>query len=286
MKIVVTTPTGNVGSRVTRLLLQAGIRPTLLLRDPARLDVETRERVDVVQGDQFDLDVVRRATEGADALYWVNPPVMGEDAVEAWARAGSHAARAVEEHGISRTVFQSSGGAEKRHGAGEIDGLARTEEALDATGASVLHLRCGMFFTNLLLDPGALEEGVLRVTWPVDAPMPWVDPRDIGDVAVARLLATDWSGRQVQAVHGPEDLSYAQVASIVSRVTGRPLRAEQIPDDDMRAALRAAGLGDAQVEGILGMSTGLREDFVPEDERTILTTTPTTLASWAQEHLA
>ena len=286
MKIVVTTPTGNVGSRVTRLLLHAGVRPTLLMRDPAKLDEETRELVDVVQGDQFDSEVVLRATEGADALYWVNPPVMDEDAVEAWARAGSHAARAIEQHGISRTVFQSGVGAEKRHGAGEIDGLARTEQSLDETGASVLLLRCGFFFTNLLMDPGALEEGVLRVTWPVDSTMPWVDPRDVGDVAAARLLATDWSGRQVQAVHGPEDLSYAQVASIVSQVTGRPLRAEQIPDDEMRVALRGAGLGDAQVEGILGMSTGLREDFVPEGARTILTTTPTTLASWAQEHLA
>jgi uncharacterized protein YbjT (DUF2867 family) len=286
VKIVVTTPTGNVGSRVTRLLLQAGARPTLLLRDAGKLDAQTRELVDVVQGDQFDPDVVLRATEGADALYWVNPPVMDEDAVAAWTRAGSHAARAIEEHGISRTVFQSSVGAEKRHGAGEIDGLARTEELLDATGASVLHLRCGLFFTNLRMDPGALEEGVLRVTWPVDLPMPWVDPRDIGDIAAARLLATDWSGRQVQAVHGPEDLSYAQVASIVSRATGRPLRAEQIPDEQMREALRGAGLGDAQVEGILGMSTGLREDFEPEDPRTVLTTTPTTLASWAQEHLA
>jgi uncharacterized protein YbjT (DUF2867 family) len=286
MKIVVTTPTGNVGSRVTRLLLQAGVRPTLLLRDPAKLDAETRELVDVVQGDQFDYEVIRRATDGADALYWVNPPVFGEDPVAAWARAGSYAARAVEEHGITRTVFQSSVGAEKRHGAGEIDGLARTEQALDDTGASVLHLRCGFFFTNLAMDPGALEEGVLRVTWPVDAPMPWVDPRDVGDVAAARLLATDWSGRQVQAVHGPEDLSYAQVASIVSRATGRPLRAEQIPDDQMRSALRAAGLGDAQVDSILGMSTGLRDDFAPENERTILTTTPTTLASWAHEHLA
>lgn len=50
--------------------------------------------------------------------------------------------------------------------------------------------------------------------------------------------------------------------------------------------IRGAGLGGAQVEGILGMSTGLREDFVPEDPRTILTTTPTTIASWAQEHFA
>ena len=34
------------------------------------------------------------------------------------------------------------------------------------------------------------------------------------------------------------------------------------------------------------MSVGLREDFVPEDDRTLLTTTPTTLAAWAYEHLA
>jgi hypothetical protein len=76
------------------------------------------------------------------------------------------------------------------------------------------------------------------------------------------------------------------VATMVSRATGRPLRAERIPDDQMREALRAAGLGEAQAEGILGMSTGLREGFVPEDPRTILTTTPTTLESWAREHLA
>src|SRR5918999_227998 len=199
---------------------------------------------------------------------------------------GGSAGWAVASRGARLGPPGSSVGAEKRQGAGEIDGLARTEELLDATGASVLHLRCGMFFSNLSMDPGALEEGVLRVTWPVDAQMPWVDPRDVGDVAAARLLATDWSGRQVQAVHGPEDLSYAQAASIVSRATGRPLRAEQIPDDQMREALRAAGLGAAQVEGILGMSIGLREDFDPEDPRTVLTTTPTTLGSWAQEHLA
>jgi uncharacterized protein YbjT (DUF2867 family) len=286
MKIVVTTPTGKVGSRVTRLLLQAGVRPTLLLRDPAKLDERTRELVDAVQCDQLDPDAVLRGTEGADALFWVDPTVYDEDPTGAYALAGSHAARAIEEHGIARTVFQSSVGAEKRQGAGEIDGLARTEQLLDDTGGSVLHLRCGLFFTNLLLDPGALEEGVLRITWPVDLPLPWVDPRDVGDVAAARLLAPDWSGRQVQAVHGPEHLSYAQVASIVSRATGQPLRAEQIPDGEMRAALGAAGLSDDHVEAILGMSTGLREDFVPEDSRSILTTTPTTLAAWAHEHLA
>lgn len=188
MKIVVTTPTGRVGSRVVRLLLQAGTRPTLLLRDPARLNPETRALVDCIVADQRDGDAVLAATEGADALFWVSPPTEDEDPIAAHAAMGAIAARAVVEHGIGRTVFQSSGGAERRTGAGEIDGLAATEVALDETGGSVLHLRCGMFFTNLLLDPRALEEGVLRVTFPVDLPLPWVAPRDVGDVAAARLL--------------------------------------------------------------------------------------------------
>jgi NAD(P)H dehydrogenase (quinone) len=285
LKIVVTTPTGKVGNRVVRLLLQAGERPTLFLRDPGRLDEQTTELVDVVQGDQHRLDDVLRATEGADALYLVSPTVLDGDPVAAHAVAGDHAARAVNEHGIGRTVFQSSVGAEKRSGVGEIDGLARIEQLLDATGASVTHLRCGFFFTNLLHDPAGLEEGILRVLFDVDAPMSWVDPRDVGDVAAARLLSTAWAGRHVQAVHGPQDLTYAQAAAIVGDAMGRPVRAEQVADDDMRSALRAAGLAEEVVEAMVGMAIGLR-GFAPEDRRTILTTTPTTLAAWAFEHLS
>jgi len=285
VKIAVTTPTGHVGSRVVQLLLQAGVRPTLLLRDPAKLDPATRGRVDVVQGDQGDADGVVRATEGADSLFWVNPPTPDDDPVAGHARMGASAARAVEENGIARTVFLSSVGAEKRSGVGEIDGLARTEEQLDATSASVLHVRCGYFFTNLLLEIEALREGVLRTAMPVDLPMPWVDPRDIGEVVAARLLSDGWSGRHVQAVHGPEDLSFSRVAEIVSQAVGRQVRAETISDDDLRNSLRSAGLSDKQIEGVVGMSSGLREDFVAEDERSILTTTPTTFAAWAYAHL-
>ncbi|MEU5852626.1 NmrA family NAD(P)-binding protein [Saccharopolyspora shandongensis] len=284
-KIIVTTPTGHVGSRVVQLLLQAGVRPTLLMREPAKLDAATRDRVDVVQGDQGDADFVLRATKDADRLFWVDPPTPDDDPAAGYARMGANAARAVRENGITRTVFLSSVGAEKRHGAGEIDGLARTEEQLDATGADVLHLRCGYFFTNLFMELDGLREGVLRTTWPLDFSMPWVDPRDIGEVAAARLLSDGWSGRHVQAVHGPEDLTFPRVAEILSHAVGREVRAERISDDEFRASLRSAGLSSGQVEGIVGMSIGLRENFVPEDKRSVLTTTPTALAAWAHAHL-
>jgi uncharacterized protein YbjT (DUF2867 family) len=284
-KIVVTTPIGHVGSRVARLLVQAGARPTLFLRDPDRLDAELRGLVDTVAGDQLDADDVLGATEEAAALFWVDPPVDDPDPIATFAKAGDNAARAVEANGIGRVVFQSSVGAEKRHGAGEIDGLARTEEALDATGAAVVHLRCGFFFTNLLMQAEAIDAGLVEVANPIDQPMPWVDPRDIGDVAAARLLSGGWSGRVVQAVHGPEDLSWQGAAAIITEVTGRELRVEQVPAERIRENLRSTGMGDALVEAVLEMQTGLAGDFVPEQTRTLLSTTPTTLRQWAAENL-
>lgn len=286
MRIVVTTPTGHIGSRVARLLLQAGVRPTLLLRDPSRLDPETRERVETRQVDQDDADSVLRATEGATALFWLNPSAYdAEDPVAAYARKGENAARAVRAHGIAHTVFLSSVGAEKRRGAGFIDGLARTEEALDATGANVLHLRCGYFFTNLLMDLDSLRNGVLTTTMRPDVPMPWVDPRDIGDIAAAHLLSRAWSGRAVQAVHGPEDLSFARVAEIVSEATGRKVQLVTMSDEEAKRGLLAVGMGVTAAEGLVQMSRGLRDGFVPEQARSVLTTTPTTLAAWAYANL-
>jgi uncharacterized protein YbjT (DUF2867 family) len=115
--------------------------------------------------------------------------------------------------------------------------------------------------------------------------MPWVDPRDIAAVATARLLATDWTGRHVQAVHGPTDLSWTDAAAALSTATGRSIEVWQVTDDEQRAALRGAGLSEVVVEGIVGMSVGKREGFTPEQPRSVLTTTPSSLIGWAATHL-
>ncbi|MFC4494598.1 NAD(P)H-binding protein [Streptomyces ovatisporus] len=285
MQIAVTTPTGNVGSRVTRLLIQAGVRPTLLLRDPSRLGPEILEKSRAVQCDQRDTDAVTEATQGVDALFWVDPPTSDPDPVASHAAMGANVAQAVEHNGIRRTVFQSSVGAEKRHGVGEIDGLARTEEQLDRLRASVLHLRCGYFFSNLLLSLDQLRQGLLPTTFPLDSPIPWVDPRDIGDVAAARLLHDGWSGRQVQAVHGPYDLTFAEAARIISEATGKQVEAVAISDAELRQALADQEFTTEQTEAMVGMPAGLRKDFAPENERSAVTTTPTGLGAWAHSVL-
>ncbi|MGI5176085.1 hypothetical protein ACQEVZ_07135 [Dactylosporangium sp. CA-152071] len=147
------------------------------------------------------------------------------------------------------------------------------------------HLRCGFFFTNLELQLEAIRAGRIPIILPVDQPMAWVAPRDIAEVAVTRLLSRDWSGRVVQAVHGPADLTWVEAAEIVSAAVGRPVTVEQISDDAMRQLLRASGMTAGLTDAVIGMSTGLRDGFVPEQSRTGRTTTPTTLAAWAYDTL-
>ena len=284
MRIAVTTPTGNVGRHVLRMLVRAGVRPVALMRDPSRLDPELVPLVEVRRIDQFDADSVVAATRGIDHLFWVVPSTAGEDPLTDYARAAAAISRAVARNGIRRVVLQSSIGAELRHGAGEIDGLAANEVVLDASGADVAHLRCGYFFTNLLLDPDAIRAGLLEVLLPLDAPLAFVAPRDVAEVATGRLLS-EWSGRIVQAVHGPVDLTWPEAAAIVSDAIGSPLRVERIPDGVMRARLRSSGASEAFAAAIMGMSTGMRDDFLPEQPRSIASTTPTGLGGWAYDHL-
>jgi uncharacterized protein YbjT (DUF2867 family) len=290
VRIAVTTPTGNVGAHVVRMLCQAGVRPRLLLRNPDRLDAEVRDAVDLAVGDQRDAGYVAESTRGVEAIFWVHPddwslPDPNADAE----RTGEGLAAAMRENRIARVVFLSSIGAEKRHGAGFLDGLARIEQRLDAareqTGAALLHLRCGYFMTNLLFDLDGLRAGRLTTVRPLEEPMPWVDPCDIATVATTRLLADDWTGRQVQAVHGPADLTWPEAAAALSMATGVSITAQRISDDEERAALRDAGMGEVAVEGIIGMSIGKRDGFVPEQPRSPLTTTPSSLAGWAITHL-
>jgi uncharacterized protein YbjT (DUF2867 family) len=282
MKIVVTTPTGHVGSQLVPLLLKAGERPTLFCRSAARLRPEWRESSDVVEGDQRVSADVARALDGADVVYWVSPPTDDTDPVASHERMARSLVSALDATGVHRVVFQSSVGAEGRHGFGEIDGLGATEQALDDSGVSVTHLRCGYLFTNLLMDLPSIRAGVLTTTMPVDRGLPWVAAEDVAVVAALRLLSTHWRGRHTLAVHGPADLSFEQVAAVVGRALGIRVDARHISDGELGAELAGFGLTPEQVDAVVGMSRGLRNpDFTPENPRTPLTTTTTPLAGWA-----
>ena len=79
MRIAVTVPTGHVGRHLVPMLIRAGVRPLVLLRNPDGLAADIRSEVDVARVDLLDGDAVARAVSGVDSLYWVGPPPAGEN---------------------------------------------------------------------------------------------------------------------------------------------------------------------------------------------------------------
>jgi uncharacterized protein YbjT (DUF2867 family) len=66
-----------------------------------------------------------------------------------------------------------------------------------------------------------------------DRKLPTCATRDIAATAARLLLDDSWSGPGHVAVLGPEDLSFNDMAQIMSEVLGRPVLYQQIPAEAM-----------------------------------------------------
>jgi uncharacterized protein YbjT (DUF2867 family) len=77
--IVVTAPTGQIGQKVLASLLDGDQPVRVIVRDPARLTPQARERAEVVTGSHGDPGVLTAAFTGADAVLWLVPPNPGAD---------------------------------------------------------------------------------------------------------------------------------------------------------------------------------------------------------------
>src|SRR3989442_4579828 len=122
MKILVTTPAGNIGRRVLSELLAPEFSVRVIARHPSRLPAEIREEVEVVRGSTDDPALLRRALDGVETLFWCVPtePLQATNVrghYERFARAGSQAIR---EAGTPPVVTTSPSGKRLPRNAGAI----------------------------------------------------------------------------------------------------------------------------------------------------------------------
>lgn len=287
MSIFLTTPTGNIGSRVAANLVAAGADFAVLARDPARLDPAVRERARVVQGSLEDAELLVEATAGAGALFLLIPPVYHTEDWAGFQRGiAANAAEAVRRNGIRRVVILSSMGAH-RDDLLAISRVGEAERLLRTVAPDVVSLRAGFFFENFLSAvPTLAGHGTIYMRNRADARTPMVATADIGDVASRWLLDPTWTGSHDVGVHGPADLSFTEAAEAIGRGIGRDVRYVQVTDEQMRDALLGAGASAHVAEEYTRMFVRLDEiDFQREEARTPETTTPTTLEAWARETL-
>ena len=285
--IVITTPTGNIGHYVVRHLLDAGERLRVIARDPGKLPQTVRDRVEVVEGSHGDEAVVERAFDGAEAVFWLAPPNPSETLDAAYLDFTRPAADAIRRHDIGRVVVVTAlgRGTEWQDRAGLVTAAIRMVNLLNETGAAVRSLAMPAFMENALQQADAIGKGQMFGPLDADKKVPHIAARDMGAAAARLLRARSWTGQAEVPLLGPEDLTFTEIASIISEVLGREVRYQQIPFDGFKAQLMERGMIDVFAQGYGDMMRAKNEGMDNATPRTSANTGPTTFRRWAEEEL-
>lgn len=287
--IVVTAPTGNIGHQVLENVLDSGEPVRVIVRDPVRLPSQIRERVSVVQGSHGDIDVVSQAFMGADSVFWLVPPNPHAESVEAaYLDFTRPACDAFKRQGVQRVVGVSAlgRGTAVAGNAGLVSASLAMDDLIASTGVSYRALTMPSFMDNLLRQVEPIKsQGMFFDTVSGDRKAPACATRDVAAVAARLLLDRSWSGQGSVAVLGPEDLSFNDMAQIMSEVLGKPVHFQQIPVEALKARLTGRGTSEAMAQGMVDMMVAKNEGLDNAEPRTPQSTTPTSFRQWCEEVL-
>jgi uncharacterized protein YbjT (DUF2867 family) len=251
--ILVTGANGTTGREVVGHLAAAGRPVRAMVRKPENAEGLPREGVEVVLGDFSDLGSLESAMTDIDAVFMISfehPEIL---------ELQGNVIAAARQAGVRIVARLSSASADpgsdtpliRTHGEGDLQ-LARS-------GVPYVLLRPQWFNQNFLTYcPGGvvgLPAGAARLAF--------VDTRDIAAVAIKALSEPGHEGRSY-VLTGPEALSHAEVAALLSRATGRRFVYEDVPPEAYRRSLLEGGASEHQADAVSGLLAEVRRRGVAE----------------------
>lgn len=230
--IIVTGATGNVGSELVRLLSRDGTPVRALSRNPER--GQELPGVEWVKADLTRRTQLPEAFEGGDRLFLLTS--NDEDMV--WLQ--KNAIEAAERTGVGHVVKLSALGATDH--SKSVIGLwhYNVERIVEDSDLLWTFLRPHHYMQNLL-DPRVFDRRAGRVySASGDGRIPFIDTRDIAEVARSVLTGEDHHGR-TYTLTGPEAISYGEATEVLAEVLDRPLTFVAESMDESWSRRRAAG---------------------------------------------
>jgi len=283
--------TGNIGSVITKKLLEKGEKVRVVGRNSGRLQQYVHRGAEEFVADVKDAEALTRALTGVRAAFLMLPPDMMSPDYRAEQEAESNAiSLAARNSGLQYAVNLSSIGAQAPTGTGPILGVRDAERKLNAVERlNVLHLRPAFFMENHLSSVEMIQMlGIFGGALKPDLKIPMIATRDIGANAAERLLKLDFSGKQTQELLGERDLNMTEVAAIISRAIGKPdLRYLQFTYEQVEQALVQMGLAAKTAAYFIEMFQGLNNGIVAGlDSRNGTNTTATSLETFVKDVFA
>ncbi|HZI13461.1 MAG TPA: SDR family oxidoreductase [Myxococcus sp.] len=277
--ILVTGATGTIGGEVARQLIAAGVRPRLLVRTPAKAR-EFEGKADIAQGDLNDAASLERALQGVEKLFLV---AAGVDGQQLEVKAIDAAKKAGVKHVVKLSVF----GAEQ-----ETLTFARwhrpAEKHLEASGMAWTHLRPVNFMSNMFGNIDSIKGQGAFYAPTGDGKSSLIDPADIGAVAVKALTQPGHEGK-AYTMTGPEALSGAEQAAILSQALGREVKFVDVPPEAARQGMAGAGMPGPYVEAVMDLLSHMkagRTAAMTDTVQQVLGRKAGTFADWARRNAA
>jgi uncharacterized protein YbjT (DUF2867 family) len=189
------------------------------------------------------------AVAGCDGIFLLRPPAIS--------RVGPTLNRLIgvaEEAGVGHITFLSVAGAESSR----IVPHHRVETRLTSGSTGWTILRPGFFAQNITTAYRDDVRGGRIVVPAGDGRVAFVDARDLGEVAAMTLLAPAAHAGRGYHLTGPRAWGFEEVAALLTRILGRPVRYAPASALGYARHLRAAGLPVAQIAVQTILHLGLR----------------------------
>jgi len=223
--LLVTAAHGNQGKLLVPRLAAVGERVRALIQsDASAAAVLALGAAEAVVGDMADPAVLARALQGVRAVYHVGPTVhprereMGFRMVDAAYAAGvEHVVFSSVLHAILTDLVQH-----------EIK--RDIEEYLISSGLEFTILQPSNYMLPLKLKP-AFAEGIFRLSWSLERRQTLVDLGDVTEVAAKVLIEGEPHWGATYELAGEGRYTAHELGAIIERVTGKPLRVEEIDGD-------------------------------------------------------
>lgn len=277
--ICVTGAGGTVGSEIIKRLdsAKAPFRAAYFSEEKAQ--AARAKGIDAVIIDYNRPETLRAAFQGSDKLFLLAPSAPNQTQLELNA---VEAAKAV---GVSRIVKLSVWGADE-----EAFVLAKVhrpvEKAIESSGIAWSFLRPNGFMQNIVTYMGETikSEGAFYSAVG-EAKISHVDVRDIAAVAAKALTEPGHEGK-AYTLSGPEALSYADIATKLSKVLGRSISHIGLSPPNLKSGMLAAGMPEEYADMLLDLERYYREQQasrITNDTRQVTGRDPIRFAQYARD---
>ena len=269
MKYVITGAAGNISKPLAEKLLKAGHDVTVISRSAENIKSLTDQGAKAAIGSVQDVEFLKKAFSGADAVYTMVPPRYDAPDMKVHiASVGKNYADALRTANVKYVVNLSSVGAHLPDGVGPVSGLYKVEQALnELTNTNIKHLRPVWFYTNLFANIGMIKHmNILGGNFGGDDfKMLMVFPNDIAEVAFEELSNLNFTGHSVRYI-GSDERSTADIAKIIGASINKPeLPWVVFSDEQSYQGMRQAGLPENVAKNYTEMGHAMHDGSMFED---------------------